>query len=358
MPREEKKAEADLIQFYFNKKEEERPTRDQFNIIIRFLWEKTILREYPAQCESAVANKVAEQAWKNYAKVCDFFDRNHIVKGFSHDISSSLSDDLDRMYFHYFKSTLCNLGSRHSLFIRWHRDKKLLTLSQADKDKMKATIDMPSYWWMEHDPIELYVSANTHLITSISNSNYTEAMSLIELGADVNPYSACHGNTALLLAVSKGWNHQNPDISPNFFPRFYPQREIIKCLLKQKADVNAIHLVNGMTALHIACLRGDDPELIKLLLDNGANLNAADYEGRTPLDLLNLDYKLAQNIIYQITTIEMNRKSSMCFGYKSPENKSYSATLPTREHRIENQVEIKKLLLPLQKTTLLKNSNT
>ncbi len=347
-------AEADSIPDYFKK--EKRPTRDQFNMAIRAWWKKTILREYPGQCESVAANNVAEQAWKNYAKACDFFDRKQVVKDSYLGIPSSLSDDLNQIYLDYCEFS-GYLGPRDYLFIQWHRDKKkLLTLSQADKDKMKATIDMPCYRWKKREPLELYVSSNTCLISQISNSEYERAMSLIELGADVNQYSARYGNTALLLAVSKGWNHQDSEnFMPNFFSRFYPQREIIKCLLKQKADVNAVHLVNGMTALHIACLRGDDPELIILLFNNRANLNATDYEGRTPLDLLNLDYESAQKIINQITTTEGDRHWR--FGDELPENKSYTATLPTRKHRIENQAEIKKLLLPLQDTSVLKNSS-
>jgi len=349
MHRHQPHSESFSIRYFFENNNQ--LTKEQFIIAIRNWWKQTILKEYPNQCESAAADKVAEQSWNNYVKACDFFDKNRVVEGCIKHTSSSLSDDLDRMYLEnsYRYDTL---GTRESLCIERNRNKKkLLPLSPEDEAKIKTIINMPDYLW-QHDSeplISSTVNSNTHLINQLGSTNYENTMSLIELGADVNQYSAKHGNTALLLAVSKGWNHQDSEnFVPNVFSRFYPQRKIIISLLEHKADVNAIHLVNGMTALHIACLRGDDPELIVLLFNNRANLNAKDYEGRTPLDLLNLDYESAQKIIIQMTVLSEIGWKEWNFGYKLPENKSITATLPTRKHRRENQKEIRELLAFMQ----------
>ena len=59
-------------------------------------------------------------------------------------------------------------------------------------------------------------------------------------------------------------------------------KEAVRSLLKQKVDVNAAH-GDGATALHWAAYN-DDVELVKMLLDAGANVKAATREGAiTPL---------------------------------------------------------------------------
>src|SRR6266516_7697351 len=55
----------------------------------------------------------------------------------------------------------------------------------------------------------------------------------------------------------------------------------LRTLLQQKADVNAPQ-VDGATALHWAVYR-DDLEAVDLLVRAGANVNAANREGTTPI---------------------------------------------------------------------------
>src|SRR5436309_10973120 len=55
----------------------------------------------------------------------------------------------------------------------------------------------------------------------------------------------------------------------------------LRTLLQQKADVNAPQ-VDGATALHWAVYR-DDLEAVGLLVRAGANVDAADREGTTPI---------------------------------------------------------------------------
>ena len=58
--------------------------------------------------------------------------------------------------------------------------------------------------------------------------------------------------------------------------------EAVKVLLEQHVDVNAANDA-GQTALHFAALSMDS--VVELLVMNGANLDAADKQGRTPLDM-------------------------------------------------------------------------
>ena len=57
--------------------------------------------------------------------------------------------------------------------------------------------------------------------------------------------------------------------------------EAVKVLLDHHVDVNAAN-DQGQTALHFAAMASDD--IVRLLAANGANLEAKDRQGRTPLD--------------------------------------------------------------------------
>ena len=55
-------------------------------------------------------------------------------------------------------------------------------------------------------------------------------------------------------------------------------------LLKAGADVNQVGLEDGFAPLHVACENGH-VEIVKLLLQEGANKNQISKEGSTPLSL-------------------------------------------------------------------------
>jgi len=87
---------------------------------------------------------------------------------------------------------------------------------------------------------------------------------LIGAGADVN-LADRFGTTPLTYAVMS----KNDDAAER--------------LLAAGADPNARNC-RGFTALHAATLRGYVPPLLQVLLDNGANRDARDDQGKTPLD--------------------------------------------------------------------------
>ncbi|WP_237398568.1 ankyrin repeat domain-containing protein [Wolbachia endosymbiont of Diaphorina citri] len=225
----------------------------------------------------------------------------------------------------------------------------------------------------------ILVGENTELMFDISNSSVAKGD--IEKDKNINKYSLLYGNNPILLAISKGWNHINEDdysrICDNLqehinqgeliLPKYeenlerklcirngidadkkilkkcsglLKQRDIISKLLEREdLDINCIHLSNGMTPLHIACLRGDSPELIQRLLDKGANPDAVNYKGEKPIDMIGYSYEDTQKIIESITG-----------GYKFEseekydENKSVVATLPTRKEREDNIKVIREIL--------------
>jgi ankyrin repeat protein len=78
-------------------------------------------------------------------------------------------------------------------------------------------------------------------------------------------------------------NAVNPDdISLLHFAAGYPSNaEIIKVLIEMGADVNVIES-NGLTPLHMAVIVGD-VEIVEALASGGADVDAVEYNGCTPL---------------------------------------------------------------------------
>ncbi|QJT95119.1 hypothetical protein HGO53_06010 [Wolbachia endosymbiont of Diaphorina citri] len=228
----------------------------------------------------------------------------------------------------------------------------------------------------------ILVGENTELMFDISNSSVAKGD--IEKDENINKYSLLYGNNPILLAISKGWNHINgqdfsgfcsnlqKDINKgeSFLPQYekdlkeklyirnrvnknkkilnkisglLKQKDIISKLLEREdLDINCIHLSNGMTPLHIACLRGDSPELIQRLLDKGANPDAVNYKGEKPIDMLGYSYEDTQEIVGKMA-------GGCTFGIldaytECDENKSVVATLPTRKEREDNIKVIREIL--------------
>lgn len=301
-------------------------------------WDKLALWNIADIYRFQAKQKLLAQAWNDYALVYDLIQKGMLIEE-QEDIKLV---DIDKFYLIRFKRfnnyQQIVPGIYYVLLYYYEKYKENeQTNIKISKDQIKSIIDLPFYE-------DVYpIGCNTSLLVSISCSYSSAASKLIDLGADVNKYSLKYGSTPLLLSIAKGWNHQNTDVTPNK-DALYPQRAIIKKLLAvEKLDINAQYLVNGMTALHIACLRGDNPELIKLLLDRGSDITIRDHKGLTPIDYLKFNFSVAQKTIENLMD---NNKFGRAFGAgkRYLPNQSYVATLPSEKERSKNQAIIKSML--------------
>jgi len=98
---------------------------------------------------------------------------------------------------------------------------------------------------------------------------------LLEHGADVNAREEKYNWCPLHVAVHTRFGPLGVDNEKN-------RSEVLDLLVKFGADVNAKEGSNGWLPLHVACLAGRK-NLAEILLDGGADVNAVDNNGMTPL---------------------------------------------------------------------------
>ena len=133
---------------------------------------------------------------------------------------------------------------------------------------------------------------------------YLEYKKLIDQPIDLNGRDE-HGRTAVYLAAVND-NEQlldtlathgadvniadNYGLTPLYFSITEEYPNILRCLIKHKVRIN--QKTGGGTALH-AALFNENPEIAKILLDNGADMFALDDDSTTPckmvIDLKNPD---------------------------------------------------------------------
>jgi serine/threonine-protein phosphatase 6 regulatory ankyrin repeat subunit B len=120
---------------------------------------------------------------------------------------------------------------------------------------------------------------------------------LLKRGMDVNAHDSDQGtplhNAALygqvkmirfLLENKADIQAANEDKSPLLAACMVGKLEAIRVLLDHKADVNVREKYYGRTPLHHA-VAGEDPAVVRLLLDHGALVDTVDSWGLTPLHL-------------------------------------------------------------------------
>jgi len=101
----------------------------------------------------------------------------------------------------------------------------------------------------------------TPLMLACRSGHVEAATILLDHGADLNAVDVEQGN-AIHFAAGAG------------------QVEIARLLVSRGADVKSVNRRSGETALHFAVTKVD---MITFLVANGADLNALDHQGRTPL---------------------------------------------------------------------------
>lgn len=108
---------------------------------------------------------------------------------------------------------------------------------------------------------------NDKLLTAADDGDYITVCEVVEAGADVNAKCSM-GWTALICASRRDEYADSP--------------LIVKILLENKADINAVNQGNE-TALMRAVEDNKELRIAKILLDAGADINVSDHCGRTVL---------------------------------------------------------------------------
>jgi hypothetical protein len=267
---------------------------------------------------------ILESAWKDY-----LYQIMHIINEINHAVQLPQVPDKTSV----FDDELNFLFNREYICFTAHID-----YEKSDYDAK----DIPTLIYNDTaEPSLKIMVSNTALITQIAITGMLKALKLIKAGADINKYSPFYGDNPLLLAVTKGWNHlmdEEPE-PEDITPEIPNQEKIIEALLaRDDLDIHAVNATNGMTALHIACLRGDEPTLIELLLQRGVKPDSEDCLGKTASDYLDSSYAKAKETIIQLTDGDL-------FGSHETlkPNQSTMATLPTEAERARNVLLIKKI---------------
>lgn len=108
---------------------------------------------------------------------------------------------------------------------------------------------------------------------------------LLQMGADAKWTQPCSGVTLLTLATDTfdGPDNLPPEQAKKASARWNAiTPEICQILIKAGSDVNA-RQTDGMTVRTMACSLSCRPELVQLLLENGANPNPQGKSGDGPL---------------------------------------------------------------------------
>jgi uncharacterized protein len=133
----------------------------------------------------------------------------------------------------------------------------------------------------------------TPLMKAAWGGHLKVAKLLVEKGADVNAETK-HGQTALKSALSNAWmNREQVDVARFLQEQgaksttlavaaFVGDKEAVERFLAEGSSLNQKATVNEPSPLFAAAM-GGQPEVLTLLLDKGAEIDAKNRQGQTPL---------------------------------------------------------------------------
>jgi ankyrin repeat protein len=124
---------------------------------------------------------------------------------------------------------------------------------------------------------------STPLARAAKSGDVTMIKVLLEGGADPRITQKDGTTVAMIAAAARGQRVYSGAASVGTPATEADALDALTVLLGTSVDVNAAN-ANGQTALHNAAARGAD-SLVKLLVENGARLDAKDRLGRLPIDM-------------------------------------------------------------------------
>ena len=116
----------------------------------------------------------------------------------------------------------------------------------------------------------------TPFLRAAQSADLTVMHLLLDHGADPN-IATVEGTTALMAAAGVNWM-----TGQTYTESKEAQLEAVKLCFEKGGSVNAVNSM-GLTSMHGAANRGSD-EIIEFLARHGAQLDAKDKQGRTPMD--------------------------------------------------------------------------
>jgi ankyrin repeat protein len=148
-------------------------------------------------------------------------------------------------------------------------------LLKKDANPNLQTDTVPVHGLMQFDGSWVNFDGQTPFVRAALSGDIEVMRLLLANGADPN-IATTQGTTALMAAAGINW------IPGQTYTRSEADYlEAVKLCLERGAPVNAANSL-GLTAMHGAANRGWEP-VIQILADHGAQLDAKDHEGRTPM---------------------------------------------------------------------------
>lgn len=177
---------------------------------------------------------------------------------------------------------------------------------------------------------DMWESFKTHdvekLRTAISNGakvnaidkNGSPALNTAVIWADM---------TQLLIEAKANVNEAGKaDMTPLMMAAMMSVPESMKLLLAAGADPN-FQMKNGMSILHYATWRSNCAECVQLLIDNGAEVNAKDKNGETPITIMmtaSTAKSRAETVIYTTNAYKAAGFTVMPEKYMNPKESDWS----------------------------------